>query len=202
MALNVATRAQQPKFDPEAGPRLFVLATVKGRVSSLARSLLIVVLLAVPVLVVVELPKFLDLAGSVPPPPSGVTFATAEPAFSLLDSTPTTSTGSHIAPLDPTPPATLSPPVATATAAATPRPTPTGERVIIGNTGGLGAVLRADPVTGKPVAALREQQVLDVLERRNVPGSGDWVHVRTADGVEGWVTGVVARPAPSSTASN
>ena len=72
--------------------------------------------------------------------------------------------------------------------------------VVIGNTGGLGAVLRADPVTGSPVAALRDQQVLDVLERRNVPGSGDWVHVRTADGKEGWVTGIVARPLP--TASN
>jgi hypothetical protein len=45
------------------------------------------------------------------------------------------------------------------------------------------------------VASLREQQVLDVLERKNVPGSGDWVHVRTSDGKEGWVIGVVAIPA-------
>jgi len=74
------------------------------------------------------------------------------------------------------------------------RPTPTGERIVIGNTGGLGAVLRSDPVTGRPVAALHEQQVLDVVERRNVPGSGDWVRARTADGVEGWVTGLVALP--------
>ena len=73
---------------------------------------------------------------------------------------------------------------------------------MIENTGGLGAVLRADPVTGRPVAALREQQVLDVLEHRNVPGSGDLLHVRTSDGVEGWVTGVVARPMPTSTATN
>jgi hypothetical protein len=87
--------------------------------------------------------------------------------------------------------------VATATAVPTPRRTPTGERVVIGNTGGLGAVLRADPVTGRPVAALRDAQVVDVLERRNVPGSGDWVHVRTADGLEGWITGIVARPLPT-----
>jgi hypothetical protein len=66
--------------------------------------------------------------------------------------------------------------------------------VVIGNTGGRGAVLRAEPVTGRPVTALREQQVLDVLERRNVPGSGDWVHVRTSEGLEGWVTGLVALP--------
>jgi hypothetical protein len=161
--------------------------------------LLVVILLGVPLLVVIELPKFLTLAGSVPPPTSGVTFATAEPAFSLLETTPT-PVRSRFASLDQTPPPTLSRPVATATAAPTPRPTPTGERIVIGNTGGLGAVLRSDPVTGHAVAALREQQVLDVLERRNIPGSGDWVHVRTADGAEGWVTAVVARPAPPAAA--
>lgn len=168
--------------------------------TSLGRSLLVVMLLAVPVLVVIELPKLLDLAGSVPAPPSSVAFATAAPSFRLLDTTP--EPAQRFAPLDPTPPPTLSPPVVTATAAPTARPTPTGERVIIGNTGGIGAVLRADPVTGRPVAALREQQVLDVVERRNVPGSGDWVHVRTADGVDGWVTAVVARPAPNAPSAN
>jgi len=81
----------------------------------------------------------------------------------------------------------------------TARATPTGERIIIGNTGGQGAVLRSDPVTGRAVAALREQQVLEVLERRNVPGSGDWVHVRTIEGVEGWVTGLVALPLTAAT---
>ena len=85
-----------------------------------------------------------------------------------------------------------------ATAAATPRPTVTGERITIGNTGGVGAVLRADPVTGRAVGALRDQQVLDVLERRTVPGSGEWVRVRTSDGVEGWVTGLVALPLAAS----
>jgi hypothetical protein len=156
--------------------------------------LLIVALLGLPLLIVVELPRFLDLAGSVPPP-SGVTYVTPEPAFKLLDATPT-AVKSRFAPLDDSVPPTLSPPLATATAAPTPRPTPTGERVVIGNTGGIGAVLRADPVSGRPVGSLREQQVLDVLERRNVPGSGDWVHVRTADGLEGWVTSIVARPVP------
>lgn len=163
--------------------------------SSLARSLLVVALLGLPLLIVIELPNFLSLAASVPLPASSVTFATPEPAFSLLDTTPAAAK-SRIAPLDETVPPTLSPPVATATAAPTPPPTPTGERVVIGNTGGLGAVLRSDPVTGQAVAALRDQQVLDVLERRNIPGSGDWVHVRTSDGKEGWVTGLVARPVP------
>jgi hypothetical protein len=165
-------------------------------VSSLGRSLLIVALLGLPLLVVLELPRFLDLAGSVPPP--SVTYTTPEPAFKLLEATPTPAK-SRFAPLDDSVPPTLSPPVATATAAPSPRPTPTGERVVIGNTGGIGAVLRADPVSGKPLASLREQQVLDVLERRNVPGSGDWVHVRTSDGQEGWVTSIVARPVPPAT---
>ena len=161
----------------------------------MGRSLLIVALLGLPLLVVIELPRFLDLAASVPPPANGVTFATPEPAFTLLNATPVKS---RFAPLNDNVPPTLSPPVATATAAPSPRPAPTGERVVIGNTGGLGAVLRADPVSGRPVGALRDQQVLDVLERRSVPGSGDWVRVRTADGTEGWITGLVAKPLPPS----
>jgi hypothetical protein len=44
------------------------------------------------------------------------------------------------------------------------------------------------------VIALHEQQTLDVLERRTIPGSGDWIHVRTSDGVEGWVTALAALP--------
>jgi hypothetical protein len=165
--------------------------------TGLARVLLVVALLAVPLLVVMELPQFLDLAASVPPPASAVTFATPEPAFRLVDATPAAAR-SRIAPLDTAPPPTLAPPVATATAAPTPRPTPTGERVVIGNTGGAGAVLRSDPVTGKQIATLHERQQLDVLERRNIAGSGDWVHVRTSDGLEGWVTALVAQPAPAT----
>jgi hypothetical protein len=170
-------------------------------VSNFGRSVLVIALLAVPLLVVIELPKFFDLANSVPPPSAGVTFVTPTPGFSLSDVTPTAARG-RVSILDAGPPPTLAPPLATATAAPTPRPTATGERVVIQNTGGVGAVLRSDPVTGKPVAALREQQVLDVLEHRSVPGSGDWIRVRTADGVEGWVTGTVAGPMPTSTASN
>ena len=164
---------------------------------TLIRALFAIALLAIPLLVITELPHFFELAGSVPPPSGEPTFATQTPAFRLIDSTPT-AVRSRFAPLDDAPPPTLSPPEATATAVPTPRPTPTGERVIIGNTGGVGAVLRTDPVTGRPVAGLRDSQVLDVLERRNVPGSGDWVRVRTADGVEGWIIGRVALPAPTA----
>jgi hypothetical protein len=163
-------------------------------VASLVRALCVVALLAIPLVVVMELPGLLELAGSVPPS-SDVTYATPNPAF-RLDSTPSAAR-SRFASIDDTPPPTLAPPVATATAAPTPRPTATGERIIIANTGGAGAVLRSDPVTGQRVASLRDQQQLDVLERRTIPGNGDWVHVRTADGREGWVSGVVAQPVPT-----
>jgi hypothetical protein len=172
------------------------IGTLNLAVASLIRAFVALALLGVPLLVVTQLPKFFELAGSVPANVSDATFATQTPAFRLLDATPT-AVRSRFASLDETPPPTLAPPAATATAAPTPRPTPTGERVIVGNTGGLGAVLRSDPVTGRPVGALRERQVLDVVERRNVPGSGDWVHVRTSDGLEGWITGLVALPDPS-----
>lgn len=147
-----------------------------------------------PLLVVTQLPRLFELVNSVPLAARDVVTVTPTTILGLTERTPA-PTRPPIAPLNDEVPPTLAPPVATATAAATPHPTPTGERVMIGNTDGRGAVLRSDPVTGKPVAALRERQVLDVLERRNVPGSGDWVHVRTADGLEGWITGLVAIPA-------
>jgi hypothetical protein len=164
-------------------------------VASLVRVFFVLALLVVPLLVVTELPRLFDLAASVPAPRPGDVFITPTPAF-RLNATSTANARSRPSVLNEALPPTLAPPVATATAVPPLRLTPTGERIVIGNTGGQGAVLRSDPVTGRPVAALREQQLLDVLERRNVPGSGDWVHVRTSDGLEGWVTGLVALPLP------
>ncbi len=159
----------------------------------LLKALAVVGLLSVPLLVISALPRLYELV-----PSSGAGQASANaPApqqqFRLPDATPAGQRG-RFAALAETPPPTLAPPPATAIRAATPRPTPTGERIVIGNTDGIGAVLRADPVTGPPVASLAEQQVLEVLERRNIPGSGDWVHVRTPDGKEGWIIGLVALP--------
>jgi hypothetical protein len=162
-------------------------------VLNLLKLLVVVALLGVPLVVITALPRFFDLVGSVPAVHDQLADPTATPGFTLTDPTPTNARARFGA-LDETPPPTLAPPAVTATSAATPRPTATGERISIGNTGGVGAILRADPVSGKPVAALHEQQVLDVLERRTVPGSGVWVRARTSDGVEGWVTGVVALP--------
>jgi hypothetical protein len=167
-------------------------------VLNLLKGVVILALLGVPLLVIAVLPRFFELAGSVPALTSGSSAPLATPAFRLSDSTPTT-VRARFAPVVETPPPTLSPPELAPAPEATPQPSPTGERIVIGNTGGVGAVLRSEPVTGRPVSALREGLILDVLERRSVTGSGDWVHVRTAEGVEGWVTGLVALPTTAST---
>jgi len=166
-------------------------------VIGLFKAVIAVALLAVPLVVIVALPRFLDLAGSVPTLSPAVTGPLPTPAFRLTDPTPTTNR-QRFAPVEQTPPPTLVAPAAPVLVP-TSAPTPTGERIVIGNTGGVGAVLRSDPVTGRPVAALRDGLVLEVLERRSVAGSGDWVRVRTAQGAEGWVTGLVALPVRSAT---
>jgi hypothetical protein len=160
--------------------------------AGLFKALVVVVLLGVPLLVITALPRLFELAGSIPATGSQPA-AAAAPAFRLVDATPTNARARFGA-LEETPPPTLAPPAMTATPVATARPTPTGERVLIGNTGGIGAVVRSEPVTGQAVGSLHEQLVVDVLERRTVPGSGEWVHVRTAEGVDGWVIGLVALP--------
>jgi hypothetical protein len=65
--------------------------------------------------------------------------------------------------------------------------------VRVANTGGAGAILRADPPKGPQVAGLRDGTQLEVLEHQEVDGS-DWLHVKTADGVEGWVFSRLVAP--------
>ena len=67
------------------------------------------------------------------------------------------------------------------------------ERVKVANTGGAGAILRADPPKGRQVAALREGTALDVIEHQDVDGS-DWLHVKTPDGTQGWVFSKLVAP--------
>ena len=62
-----------------------------------------------------------------------------------------------------------------------------GERVKVANTGGAGAILRADPPKGRQVAALRDGEVLAVIEHQTLPDGSEWLHVTTPDGTEGWV---------------
>jgi hypothetical protein len=167
-------------------------------VLSLLKLLAVVGLLAVPLLVITEIPKLFELAGSVPAAAGQPVTPAATAGLRLGEPSPT-STRTRFGALDETPPPTLTRPAPAATPGASPLPTSTGERIVIGNTGGLGAVLRAEPVSGRAVGALREQQVFDVLERRTVPGGGDWIRIRTADGTEGWVTAVVALPTTATT---
>ena len=68
------------------------------------------------------------------------------------------------------------------------------ETVKVANTGGVGAILRADPPSGRQVAGLRDGQVLKVLERRTVDDS-EWVHVKTDSGADGWIFGRLVAPA-------
>ena len=71
----------------------------------------------------------------------------------------------------------------------------TTERVKVANTGGVGAILRADPPRGRQVAALRDGMVLQVLEHQQLPDGSEWLHVRTNDGAEGWVFSRLVAPA-------
>ncbi len=73
-------------------------------------------------------------------------------------------------------------------------PAANAARVKVADTGGVGAVLRAAPRTGRQVAALRDGQVLEVLERQAVDDDV-WLRVRTQNGVEGWVYGRLVGPA-------
>jgi hypothetical protein len=156
-------------------------------VLTLARALVAVALLAMPLLVIANLPRLFEIAGSIPT--LATTPVVVATPFRLPDPTPPPK--NRFAAVDEPPPPTLAP-VATATLA--PRPTPTGERIIVNNTGGVGAVLRSEPVSGRPIASIREQVELTVLERRTLPGQGEWLRVRTNDGQEGWVFGLVSRP--------
>jgi Bacterial SH3 domain len=68
------------------------------------------------------------------------------------------------------------------------------ERVKVANTGGAGAILRADPPKGRQVVGLRDGTPLQVLEHQQVDGS-EWLRVKTAEGTEGWVFSRLVAPA-------
>ena len=109
------------------------------------------------------------------------------PTRSLADATSTRRSN-----IDAAPPPTLAPPTPEA-----PEPTPTRivEQAVIANTGGIGAQLRADPVSGQQIGALREGEHVDVLEHRAV-GRSEWLRVRTVAGKEGWVFGPATQVLP------
>jgi hypothetical protein len=118
------------------------------------------------------------------PSPAAVEISSIDPSSLLTDNTPhflPTPVAAVPADADAGPP----PPAPDDQAAAD--DATTSEHVKVANTGGLGAILRAAPPAGKQVAALREGTALDVIEHTTVADGSEWLHVRTQDGVEGWV---------------
>jgi hypothetical protein len=148
-----------------------------------------VVALLLIALALVALWLIFNAAIAAPPTPSSDELATFDPRSVLSDSTP------HFLP---TPVAALP-----ADANSGPPPPPADDqgatalpqRVKVANTGGVGAILRADPPTGKQVTALRDGTLLDVIEDRTMPDGSDWLHVKTADGTEGWIFSRLVAPA-------
>jgi hypothetical protein len=69
-----------------------------------------------------------------------------------------------------------------------------GEMVKVANTGRVGAILRAEPRTGRQVANLRDGTVMTVLERQEL-SDGEWLRVKVQDGAEGWIFGRLVGPA-------
>lgn len=105
-------------------------------------------------------------------------------------STGPTPVATRYSPLDAAPPPTLG--VPTRVPATLAPEAPASERVSIYNTGGIGAAVRAQPGQSQQIAGLREGEVVEVLERSQL-GGAEWVKVRTPQGVEGWILGIVAR---------
>jgi hypothetical protein len=116
------------------------------------------------------------------PSPAASQIANIDPSSVLGDTTPDFLP----TPVAALPPAANAGPPAPAAAEDTAADTST-ERVKVANTGGVGAILRADPPSGKQVGALRDGTLLDVMEHRTLADGSEWLHVKTQDGTAGWV---------------
>jgi hypothetical protein len=136
--------------------------------------LVAIVLIVLPLLAIWLVFK----AATAGPSPAAAEVASFDPRTVFSDTTP------HFLP---TPVAAMPPDVNSGPPPPTQDEQPASERVKVANTGGLGAFLRADPPTGKQVAALRDGTVLDVIEHRTLPDGSEWLHVKTQEGVEGWI---------------
>ena len=125
------------------------------------------------------------------PSPAAVEIATFNPKSLLADNTPhflPTPVAAMPPDANPAPPPPPEPAEAQAPAAAP------IEQVKVANTGGAGAILRADPPKGRQVAALREGMVLQVIEHQQLPDGSEWLHVKAPDGTEGWVFSRLVTP--------
>ena len=117
-------------------------------------------------------------AATAGPSPAAAEVASFDPRSVFSDSTP------HFLP---TPVAALPPDVNSGPPPPAQDEQPATEQVKVANTGGVGAILRAEPQTGKQVSALRDGTALKVVEHRTLPDGSEWLHVKTQEGVEGWI---------------
>jgi hypothetical protein len=90
-------------------------------------------------------------------------------------------------------------PTATAVAAAQPGATvtpPAGQTYVVANTGGDGVNLRSQPLLGDPITVLPEGTTLHEIGQSVSTTGTTWLHIRTADGQEGYIQAQFAAPAP------
>jgi SH3 domain-containing protein len=129
-------------------------------------------------------------AASAAPSPAVEEIATFNPKSLLADNTP------HFLP---TPVAAMPPDGSTDAATAPDQQAAAAassvEHVKVANTGGVGAILRADPPRGRQVGTLRDGTTLEVIEHQTLPDGSEWLHVRTPEGAEGWIFSRLVTPA-------
>ena len=71
---------------------------------------------------------------------------------------------------------------------------------------GGGANLRTEPASGSVITVLTNGYLVQVLPETQTVGTNIWVHVRTQDGLDGWVlqavlTATTQTPIPTITAT-
>ena len=122
-----------------------------------------------------------------PPPPSKTPTITPTRTLTLTPVPPTSTI---------TPTRTLIP-SATLTSTITPQPTPIWARISAGQSSG--ALVRGDPNSnGKVVKSLLNGMLVQVLPEATQNGGIIWVHIRTSDGVVGWIVrSLLATATPS-----
>ncbi len=133
----------------------------------------------------VTIPTFLVLPSQTPrPSPTTTLTPTITPTFTLAP----TLTPTH----------TLVP-TRTPTITATLAPTPVWASVFAPNN--AGALIRSEPVSGsKIVGSVLNNVLVQILPEVEKSGSITWVHIRTLDGLEGWIVQsllITATPAPA-----
>lgn len=90
-------------------------------------------------------------------------------------------------------------PTATPRPRASPTRTAAPRQLYIANTGGQGAVLRAEPPTGARVAGLRDGTSVTPQGDELEAGGRRWVRVRDPDGRLGWIAAEFLTESPPGT---